>query len=362
MEAKIRGSASSPKNGPPYRDIPPIPERKPRSKPRYTIVLISESGASRQLELTSFRLRMGIVAAVGVLVLLVVAAAGSAGIFSGKGHMSGQAGELAKTVNILQEQLKEKQAALTVQERRIKELQELPTLTTVPSRSPVSEGPKKGLTEEAEPGTDGPLTGLHEPRYETGTASGLGSRAERSDDSLESRQEAAVKPERPSGLGESGAAPSAATVPMIVFDAQGLTAAVPNAKGKDVLSFRLTKDHTDMRFAGYLFVFVEVIDSQGQSQIYAYPDSARLGEGNIPSDCREGQSVSFKYNTRVELPLPNLEAGTGASLASVSILLYGEGGEIVYQRGFERKELKIVHAKGKGEGTGARAGARRQAL
>lgn len=306
-------------------------------------------------------MRVGAAVVVGALVLVLVAAVGSAGIFSGKSHMSGQTGELAKTVSILQEQLKEKQAALTVQERRIKELQELPTLTTVPSRSPVTEGPKKSLTEAAEPVTDGPLTGLHEPRDETGTDSGLGNRAERSDDSQESRHVAAAKPEQPAGLGESGAGSSTATAPMIVFDAQGLTAAVPNTKGKDVLSFRLTKDHTNARFAGYLFVFVEVIDSQGQSQIYAYPDSARLGEGNIPSDCREGQSVSFKYNTRVELPLPSVEAGTGSSLAGVSILLYGEGGEIVYQRGFERKELKIVSAKGKGEG-GPRAGARRQAL
>ncbi len=295
---------------------------------------------------------------VGVLILVLVVAAGSAGIFSGKSHMSGQAGELAKTVNILQEQLKEKQAALSVQERRIKELQEIPTLTTLPSRSTVTAGPKKSLSESAEPVTDGPLTGLHESHEGTGADSSLGNTGERSDDSLENRQAAAVKPEQPSGPSESETDAS----PIIEFDARGITAALPNSAGHDVLSFRLVKDRPDVRFTGYLFVFVEVIDKQGQSRIYAYPKQTRVGEENIPSDYREGQSVGFKYNTRVELPLPSVDAGAGASLAGVSVLLYGEGGKIVYQRGFERKELKIVSTKGKGDGTGARAGTRRQAL
>ncbi len=36
----------------------------------------------------------------------------------------------------------------------------------------------------------------------------------------------------------------------------------------------------------------------------------------------------------------------GASLARVSILLYGENGKIVFQRSFDRKEVKMVGARG----------------
>lgn len=371
MEGKIRGSASSRKNGPPYREVPPVPERKTKSRARYTIVLISDSGASRQLELTSFRLRVCAAVATGVAVLLVVAAAGSAGIFSRTTHMSGQAGELAKTVSLLQEQLKEKQAALIVQERRVKELQELPTLTTVPSRSTVSEGPRRELGPAAEPVVDGPLTGLDESRDGAGTDSGVATRGyDRPADSVESRgsetdgrHAAALQSEKAGGTLESRTGSSTTTAPIIVFDAQGLNAALPNSKGKDILSFRLVKDRPDVRFTGYLFVFVEVIDSQGRSRIYAYPDNTRVGEENIPTDFQEGKGVAFKYNTRVELPLPEVEAESGASLAGVSVLLYGEDGQIVYQRGFDRKEVKIVMAKRSrpaAAGSGSRAN--RQAL
>lgn len=372
METKIKGSASSPKNGPPYREIPPLPERKPRSRARYTIVLISESGASRQLELTAFRLRVGAAVALGVLALVVVAIAGSAGVFSGTSKLSsGQAGELAKTVNLLQEQLKEKQAALIVQERRIKELQELPTLTTVPSsRSNVGEGPKQGMGEPTESSSDGPLTGRNETRDVASRDAGFGNRdRDRSDDAAESRtsdaksRHAALQSEQPAPPVGSEEAASPAPSPIIEFDAQKLTAVLKEPRERDTLSFRLVKDHPDVRFAGYLFVFVEVTDKQGQTHIYAYPKQTRVGDENIPSDFKEGESVAFKYNTRVELPLPSVEAGTGTSLSGVSILLYGETGKIVYQRGFERKELKIVSAKGnKSDGPGAKASTKRQAL
>ncbi len=60
-------------------------------------------------------------------------------------------------------------------------------------------------------------------------------------------------------------------------------------------------------------------------------------------DFREGETISFKQNIRVELPYDDIRAG--ASLARVSVLLYGENGKIVFQRGFDRKELKSVTQK-----------------
>jgi len=52
-------------------------------------------------------------------------------------------------------------------------------------------------------------------------------------------------------------------------------------------------------------------------------------------DFREGESISFKHNSRVELPYEDIRSG--ASLARVSILLYGENGKIVFQRGFDEE-------------------------
>ncbi len=105
--------------------------------------------------------------------------------------------------------------------------------------------------------------------------------------------------------------------PIINFNAQRVTAIADHANS-GTLSFQLVKDQPDIRFSGYLFVFVEMGDGQ-ETKIYAYPKRARLGDEDLPSDFREGESVSFKYNSRVELPYGDIRSS--ATLSRVSILL-----------------------------------------
>ena len=85
-------------------------------------------------------------------------------------------------------------------------------------------------------------------------------------------------------------------------------------------------------------------DRRGENAIYAYPQQTRLGEGDLPAEYRDGETLSFKYNQRVELPYGDTTR-PGASLARVSILLYSENGKIVYQRGFDRGEVKVASPK-----------------
>jgi len=147
---------------------------------------------------------------------------------------------------------------------------------------------------------------------------------------------------------------------VVNFDAQDVTA-IQEKAGSGTLSFRLVKDQPDVRFAGYLFVFLEMADRRGENKIFAYPNQTRLGEGDLPWDYRDGESIAFKYNSRVELPFN--DGRQGAGLSRVSILLYGENGKIVFQRGFDVKELKTMTGKGtKVEGSKTRSGERRQAL
>lgn len=148
--------------------------------------------------------------------------------------------------------------------------------------------------------------------------------------------------------------------PVVNFNAQDLTAAADGANG-GTLSFRLVKDQPDIRFSGYLFVFVEMSDPRGENKIYVYPKTARLGDEDLPADYRAGETLSFKYNSRVELPYSDIRSG--ASLVRVSILLYGDNGKIVFQRGFERKEVKAVSAKAANtDTTKAKTSEKRRAL
>jgi hypothetical protein len=146
---------------------------------------------------------------------------------------------------------------------------------------------------------------------------------------------------------------------IINFNAEEV-AAVSDSPNSGTVSFRLVKDRPDVRFVGYLFVYVEMVDRRGETKLYAYPKQTRRGEGDLPSDYREGESIAFKYNSRVELPYGDIRPG--ASLAGVSILLYGEDGKIVFQRGLSRNEIKIVDSGIKPTGTKSRTGTRRRAL
>jgi hypothetical protein len=132
-------------------------------------------------------------------------------------------------------------------------------------------------------------------------------------------------------------------VPIVNFNAQDVTVK-PTGQANGTLNFRLIRDHPDIAFSGYLFVFVEMQDKKGENRIYVYPDKTRLGEGDLPSNFREGETISFKNNSRVELPYGDIRSG--ARLARVSILLYNDQGKIVFQRGFEKKELVVAGSSG----------------
>jgi hypothetical protein len=147
---------------------------------------------------------------------------------------------------------------------------------------------------------------------------------------------------------------------VINFDAQQVTAAV-DSPNSGTLSFRLVKDQPEIKFAGYLFVYVEMEDQAGENRIYVYPKQTRLGEGDLPFDFRDGENIAFKFNSRVELPYG--DPRSAASLAGVSILVYGENGKIVFQRTFGRQEVAMVNTKAsKAERAKPRSGEKRQAL
>ena len=147
---------------------------------------------------------------------------------------------------------------------------------------------------------------------------------------------------------------------MVSFNAENVTA-VSKAPNRGTLKFRLVKDRPDVRFAGYLFVYVEMVDDRGEAKLYVYPQQARRGEGDLPKDYREGESIAFKYYSKVELPYRDVRPN--AALGTVSILLYGDNGKIVFQRGFDKGEVKLVSSKAsKTDGPRHRSSTRRRAL
>ena len=123
LRGKIRGSESSLRNGPPFRDLPEIPEPKARSKARYSVVLINEAGRSRQIEITPFRLRIGLVAAAGVAVAAVVLLTAAGSALLGDSPDAADHDALTKRIAVLEEELRNKELAFAVQEKRLKELE-----------------------------------------------------------------------------------------------------------------------------------------------------------------------------------------------------------------------------------------------
>lgn len=195
----------------------------------------------------------------------------------------------------------------------------------------------------------GPLMSLQEGKPDEGSGSPAVGEEQQAASGAASRPEAgldATKDEPQSKETSSRAERSPKSA--LSFNAQQVTA-VTEAPGKGTLSFRLVKDHPEVPFRGYLFVFVETLDKLEEPKIWAYPDRAKLGDEYLPSDYHEGESLSFKQNSRVELPLRDVRPG--AALARVSILLYDLDGSIVFQRGFERKEVKVLSAADRKGGT-----------
>lgn len=346
LAARGKGSGSSRRDGPLYKGLPPTPVPKARSKAGHSIVIISASGNTRQIDLTPFRLRTGVLALVALIALVVLSAFSLRPLFRGTDSSATSDSELAEKVEALKEELKQKDLALSVQERRLKEIRETPTLAAIGQQSPAETNrpaPKVEQSSESE----GPLMSFRESsKPERG-----GRPADDGDDGdialghgdarsrVAARTEGPEPVERPSPQGPR----TIAKPPVISFDAQDVSA-IPQTPNTGTLSFRLVKDSPDIRFSGYLFVFVEMADQRGETAIYAYPQQTRLGEGDLPADYRDGETLSFKYNQRVELPYGDTTR-PGASLARVSILLYSENGNVVFQRGFDRTEVKMAHSK-----------------
>ena len=363
LRARMKRSPSSPDDGVGAKIFPPIPEPKSRKKSRYSVVLINESGSSRQIELTSPRLRVatiaGVVVLAGLAILIYFSVWGSG---SRDGSIRAERDLLAAKVEALEEKLRQKELAMTAREKGLEEPREsrplesvLPPPPTEPTSSPGVSAGVAAETREHDPITSLLKSGDHELGQESET------RTKRSQ-SLDPDNALIAELGKPSSA--TPAAEHEASQPrssIISFNAQDVTA-VAEGSNRGKLSFRLVKDHPKRKFSGYLFVFVEMVDPRGENKIYVYPRRTRLGEGDMPTNYRAGESLAFKFNSRVELPYGDIRMG--ASLARVSILLYGEDGRIVFQRGFNRNELKVV-GRSKAtpvNGTEAKSVKRRQAL
>jgi hypothetical protein len=349
--------------------LPEIPEPKARSKARYTVVLINEAGRSRQIEISPLGLRVGSAAVCAVVVLVIVAAVAAGGYRMGGSVVSSDQEALTGKVASLEEELRKKELALTVQEKRLKEMQELPTMVAGPSQGAESErSGETGSDDSTLPASDhGPLTAMRPAESGSGTGQDtsetlpIGSETADTPPAGDSQYPRYAEREASKSAGDSTprAGRSIQSPDLIEFNAEDVTAAA-NAPNNGTLRFKLVKNRPDLRFSGYLFVYVEMEDSRGESRLYAYPKDARRGEEDLPTDFRQGESVAFKKNSLVELPYKDTRAG--ASLSGVSILIYDADGKIVFQRRFDRKDLQVVESrKGDSKGAGPR-GTRRQAL
>ncbi len=343
---RIRVSKKDPNSGKLYKDMPAIPSHKPLNNPGFSVVLINERRGPRQFNLTGKRFRLGLV---GTVIIVCLSVFGVYSVFKGfLGHTSMMAGGYKKGVaNIGSLQSKPQDGG---------------TSLSGPSKdysgSAGSGGLQSGSTyqeTETDPSTKFPQSS---EKLEGDLSSGLREPETRTKENQTSNATAALE-HQGTGIPESSArsqvvAPqnNLSAGPIINFNAQDVTVK-PTGANAGTLSFRLIKDHSDLLFSGYLFVFVEMKDKRGETKIYVYPDKTRLGEEDLPSDFKQGENISFKYNSRVELPYEDIRSGAG--LARVSILLYGDDGKIVFQRGFEKKELLVSGASGPQRMEGAKS-------
>lgn len=325
-------------------------------------MLINETGTSRQIEFTPAVTR-ALLAAGAILVVAVIGLA----IWSVKSTGSRSAGSvksdptLTAKLQSLQEEIRKKDADMATLERRIAELKERPA----PPSSSLALGPAPSAATEKE---ESPWAGLSGSQHAATKSSQTTAEPAEEDSALGPNaltEGLNSKPKPGPATAEKSAAPNAESSTQearVSFNAQDVTAFAANQNGGTV-SFKLVKDQPDYRFSGYLFVFVEMTDARGENKIYVYPKIARLGDEDLPSDFREGESLSFKYNSRVELPYGDIRPA--ATINRISILLYGSDGKIVFQRGFERKEIKIVHGSAKSntaEGARQKGSEKRRAL
>ncbi|MGD9819308.1 MAG: hypothetical protein AB7V04_11490 [Desulfomonilaceae bacterium] len=347
---KVRRSEYTIMNKAPLKDAPPIPAHKTRPRGGYSIVVIGQSGKSRQYELSAASSKVAMGFAILLLFFLTVGLVSSTEYLLYGSSKTASDSSISEKLNALQEELRNKEVALAVHESRLKE-QQLSGESAQASRDLEQASGSSDLAVHGAAGKGSMSSSVaslspnqklnnfndssvSEP--EKKAQSNKSNTSEKSDTNLKATQNSAEKSDT-SFLQQDGA-------PIVNFNTQDVAVAT-ESQGSGTLSFRLVKDHPNLLFSGYLFVFVEMEDKRGENKIYVYPDKTRLGEGDLPSDFREGESISFKYNSRVELPFGDIRSG--ASLARVSILLYGENGRIVFQRGFDKQELNIAIANSK---------------
>ncbi|MCL5124633.1 MAG: hypothetical protein M1511_09095 [Deltaproteobacteria bacterium] len=348
----------------PGKDMPVIPSHKPMVSPGFSVVLINERRGPTQFDLTGRKLRIGVGLAVVIVLLSVF---GMYSFVRGLvGHTSTVASGYKKgaaRIADLQSKTQDKQNSLSNGSRDY--------LGSAGSGS-LSDNTPSGTTESAvQESTAGSSKSSQESadKLEGDLSASLQQSPTAQERSASNNMTAALH----TGSGAISSGPkseavnpdrghSATTTGSIMnFNAQDVTVK-PEGANSGTLSFRLIKDHPDMLFSGYLFVFVEMKDKKRETKIFVYPDKTRLGEGDLPSDFRQGENISFKYNSRVELPYGDIRSGS--ALARVSILLYGDDGKIVFQRGFEKKELLVSGASGpqRMEGAKSKPADKRRAL
>lgn len=325
-----------------------MPTPKTRGKARYSIVIMNESGTSRQIRLTPNVIRIGVAAGVIALLLVAVGFAGLTGVFSADGRVKAERDALSKKVQELEEQLRKSDLEKKVQQSQLDAVKTPPTTVASPGghNSDYAESASSGASGQPEVSSESALRPLPEhaesqKHEEFAPEPSVGDSKVSALQGGASEQLPSSEPSKPKSEDTGGPSlnPANAVSHMVNFDAEDVTA-VQEGRGKGVIRFRLVKDRPSIRFSGYLFVFVEMVDRSGESKIYSYPKNADIGDYDMPTNPQEGETLSFKHNSIVELPFGDRRAGS--RLESMAILLYGEDGNIVYQRGFGRNDIKVV--------------------
>lgn len=332
----------------PPTKFPPVPEPKARPKDRYTVLVLGESGRSSQLDLS--RSRIKVLALSGGLVVIVVVAIA----FALPRYFSGSAGLGQKTAQPTQ---KSDSSVKKDAQSNTQASQTIKPIGSEPGGDPGSQTAGLAVPAPEIPSQLKPIDPEAVKPTSPTSPRAAHSGEQQAEQRLAKKTPAATDPSEPE---KTTPAPPASDPFIMNFDAQQVTATV-DSPNTGTLSFRLVKDQPDIKFAGYLFVYVEMEDPAGENRIYVYPKQTRLGEGDLPFDFKDGENIAFKFNSRVELPYG--DPRTSASLAGVSILVYGENGKIVFQRTFGRQEVAMVNTKGsKAERAKPRSGEKRQAL
>lgn len=347
LAEKFNHSDNSLKSSILFKEAPAIPSHRVKSQRGYSVVVIGKSGKSHQYDLTPKI--MGALMSLSVLVIVL----SGLGLYSGAKSLlvgtnpNGHDLALSEKLTALQEELRNKEVALAVRESRLKEQASMGSAGGPRDFEQASGAAGSGKTfSSGEPQESLLASVTPAERTDSSFDSSLAHPESGPDDKAVTGAQKLDSARKSPKLGSDTVAavdPSLEKKNIVNFNTQDVAIST-ESPGAGTLSFRLVKDHPNVLFSGYLFVFVEMEDKRGENKIYVYPDKTRLGEGDLPSDFKEGESISFKYNSRVELPYGDIRAG--ANLARVSILLYGENGKIVFQRGFEKKELGVTSASG----------------